>query len=707
MNIHAIPTLIASLYSIILGSFVILKNKRSYPNLAFFVFLLSTFFWQGGTALTLLSKEPAMALLCTRLAFFGIALIPVTTYHFVASFLKIEHKKIVSIGYLISLLFFFPLVWTSYIFDGVYEYSWGYWYKAGSVHPFFLGYFIFFMLLSFYKLYVQYKKEDVPIERNRKKYLFFGLMIAYIGSVDYIPTYGITFYPFGWLPFMIFLSMAFYAIVRYRLMDINFVFKKTMAYSLSAGLLTGLFVVLILTATQLFSTFAHVDSFKISVVAALAIALLFNPIRIKIQTLIDKLFYKKTYDYYATVRKVSHELASIFYLKKVYDFIGDAVFSTLGLRNIYLLTAVPYESYKVVYHTSYAGTEGKKGGLPVKGRDNGTEENTMIDDDSAVVRLLNATKDIIIKDELPAVEKTIGYKGIERIKDNLKPFKGEAVVPVFVDAKLMLLMILGEKLSGDVFTNEDINLLNTISNQTAIAIKNTQLYAEKVRSERLASIGMMSATFAHEIKNPLTSIKTFAQLITEKFSDVDFRENFSKIVIKSVQQIDGLITDLLDYSSDRMFIGMNSLNITEVVDRTIDEVKTTLAFENKNINIEKKYKDVKIDVLGDENKLRQAFINIITNSCQAIPKSCNDGTLSVTINPNRENVNISITDNGEGISLEDIPKMFEPFFSTKTLGVGLGLAITKKIIETHGGKIAVASKLKEGTTFTVTLPVKN
>jgi signal transduction histidine kinase len=216
----------------------------------------------------------------------------------------------------------------------------------------------------------------------------------------------------------------------------------------------------------------------------------------------------------------------------------------------------------------------------------------------------------------------------------------------------------------------------------------------------------MSATFAHEIKNPLTSIKTFAQLLPERYSDIDFRENFSKIVVDSANRIDSLIKDLMDFSSGRTLAEMSTLNIGNLMDRIIDETMTNLKLNNKKITIEKDYENINVNVLGDENKLSQAFSNIIMNGCQSIPVDRYDGTLRVGIIQNKEKVDISIADNGDGISTEDVIRIFEPFFSTKTIGAGLGLAITKKIIEDHYGKIVVDSILKKGTTFKITLPIK-
>lgn len=149
------------------------------------------------------------------------------------------------------------------------------------------------------------------------------------------------------------------------------------------------------------------------------------------------------------------------------------------------------------------------------------------------------------------------------------------------------MLVLGEKISGDIFTNEDLNLLNTISVQAAIAVKNARLYQEKINSERLASIGMMSATFAHEIRNPLTSLKTFAQLMPEKYNDIEFRDTFSRIVVGEIEKIDGLISDLLDFSSNKKPTRINNFNLTELVDKIVDYVKGKLEFEKSKIVVEK------------------------------------------------------------------------------------------------------------------------
>lgn len=698
MNLYSIPPLITSLLLLSLGIFVYSKNRRNPLNRVFFPLCLTSGVWLFFYSLAYNSTSENMGFLCLKIGYCGIIFIAVIFFHYTKEFLEVRKMKgLVLLNYLMGILWVFSIWKSSYFIKGIHKYFWGYYPLAGSLHPIFLIFFIGLISFSliFLLYYFLYQKEKLtPLKTIQIKYLFLAFFIFNFASLDFLPNYGIKIYPFGYLPALFFTLIIAYSILRYRLMDINIVIKKTVVYSLSAGLLASFFVVFVLAMTKYLSNLAGITSFTITVIAALIIALLFNPLRNRIQTIIDRIFYKKTYDYYATIQKVSHELASTFNLRKIYSFVGDTIFSTLGLKNIYLLFAIPGGSYGMVYSTSHGKDKAME-----------DEEAMEIDEESKIVKYLMDSEDVVIREELPHIHK-ISQEVIDNVNADLKPFKGEVVVPAFIDGKLELLMVLGEKLSGDIFTDEDIKLLNTISDQTAVAIKNARLYEEKVRSEGLASIGMMSATFAHEIKTPLTSIKTFAQLLPERYSDIDFRDNFSKIVMDSVNRIDGLIADLIGLSSGRISAEMRTLNITGLIDQIIDEVKANLELKREKINIEKDYKNISVDVWGDEKRLRQAFINIIMNGCQAIPEGQDDGTLKVSINPNEENVDISITDNGDGVPAEDVTRLFEPFFSTKTIGAGLGLAITKKIIEDHCGKITVESRFKKGTTFIITLPIK-
>jgi signal transduction histidine kinase len=330
------------------------------------------------------------------------------------------------------------------------------------------------------------------------------------------------------------------------------------------------------------------------------------------------------------------------------------------------------------------------------------EKNKRIAEKSGITDFFRDNDDVIIKDELDRIAAKEGEDASRKIKKELKVFSGEVVVPVTVDGELSMVMVLGEKMSGDMFSNEDINLLNTISNQTAIALKNSTLYTDKVNTERMASIGMMAATFAHEIRNPLTSLKTFAQLMPEKYDDAEFREVFSKIVVKEIERINGLIVNLLDFSAEKKSSFVDEIELNTFMDEIIEYTRGRLEIDHQNIIIKKLYNNDSIFVKGDAETLKQAFTNIINNGCQAM---YGEGVLKIGIKPNARNVEVAITDTGEGIDPDNLSKIFDPFVTTKEMGVGLGLAISKRTVEEHKGEISVESVLTEGTTVTVLLPM--
>jgi signal transduction histidine kinase len=459
-------------------------------------------------------------------------------------------------------------------------------------------------------------------------------------------------------------------------MDINLVIKKTLVYSLSAGVLTSIFVVIVLSMTTYLSEFTGITSFWITVVAALIIAFLFTPLKDKIQTFIDKLFYKTTYDYYATIQDASHHLASSFDKKEIYQYIVDTVFTTLKLRNAY------HRDFEITYARSSKFPFGV----------GSTGEVMKIKKGSEITDLLEGINTTIVKEEVQQL-----YPDLVSLPGELEPFEGEVVVPIYLDNKLTHLLILGAKQSGDIFTDEDIKLMDTIANQTAIALKNADLYSEKVQSERLASIGMMSATLAHEIKNPLSSIKVFTQLIPERYNDEEFRETFSRLVSGEIQRIDGLLSELLDFSKPSP-IKITKVDAQALMDDCIQLV--IRSFEKDNLKITKTYHG-KFNIAGDDDRLKQAILNIMINSQQALKAG---ELLEVELLSSGNYINIVIKDNGSGIPNDIIDKIFDPFVTTKQRGAGLGLAISKKIIDDHGGSISVKSEPGKGTEFRIKVP---
>ena len=698
MNMFALSGLLLGITCLMLSVVLGVYGKTKLHHI-WVLFNLAVAIWGFGCFVVGRATNESIALIGWRFAHIGGLFVNVFFYHMVSNFCDLKRKKTIIVVYSLAIVSLcFNLLTDQFInrtrlvFDLYYN-------DSTWLYSLILSLWVALVFWGFIEL-LRYFPKTKGIKRTQTKYLILGFLTGFVGGMStFLPEFEIDIlYPFGNFTIPIYCLISTYAILRYRLMDIHLVFRKSMVYSLAAGILTSLFVILVLAMTKLLSNVVGISSFAITVIAALIIAVLFNPLKNMIQSFIDKIFYKKTYDYYPTIKKMSRKLTSIFNLNDLFSYVGNTIFTTLGLTNISLLYTDLGRGYEVVYQKSY-----KKDKIRKTDREPAfSGDGLLIKKDSEIIHFIKKMDDILIRDELPGFEEELGQEIIERINNELRPFRGEAVIPVFTDKKPILLLVLGQKISGDMFTNEDINLLNIVSNQITIAIKNTQLYKDKMHSERLASIGMMSATFAHEIRNPLTSLKTFAQLMPEKYNDEEFRETFSKIVVRETDRINSLIEDLLDFSTEEKTVRINEFALESFIDGMIEYIRGRLEVDNENIRIEKVYNNVGIDLSGNIEKLKQAFINILNNGCQAMH---GDGVLTVEIAPNAKNVDISISDTGEGIPHEDISKIFDPFVTTKEMGVGLGLAISKRIVEDHGGKIQVRSKLSEGTTFTVSLPM--
>jgi len=220
------------------------------------------------------------------------------------------------------------------------------------------------------------------------------------------------------------------------------------------------------------------------------------------------------------------------------------------------------------------------------------------------------------------------------------------------------------------------------------------------RSKRLASIGRLAAGVAHEIRNPLSSIKGFATYFRERYSEIPEDQKTADIMVQEVDRLNRVIGQLLEFARP-MNIQLKSVSLEAFIKRSIKMVEGQAI--NKGIKIVTNLSSELDDAFIDPDRINQVFLNLYLNAIEAME----DGeTLSVTLAPYGEKrVKIEISDTGRGIAKKDVEKIFDPYFTTKPSGTGLGLAIVHRIIEAHKGEIGVQSGLGRGTTVTVILPL--
>ena len=268
--------------------------------------------------------------------------------------------------------------------------------------------------------------------------------------------------------------------------------------------------------------------------------------------------------------------------------------------------------------------------------------------------------------------------------------------------------------SSSVFHGQQGEMLGVLVVLTDItALKRLELQIR--RSDRLASLGTLSAGMAHEIKNPLVSIKTFAQLLPERYQDSDFRETFSNLIGHEIDRIDSLVNQLLRFARPAKPV-LQPMHVHAVLEKSLQLLGHRLY--QKEIKLTRSWRADVDTIRADADQLEQVFLNFFLNAMDAMKRG-GEMIVSTEIRPADEWVaaisgtngdvheilRITIRDNGEGIKSEDIPHVFDPFFTTKDYGTGLGLSVVHGIIQEHGGQIEVESELAKGTSFHILLPL--
>jgi signal transduction histidine kinase len=227
------------------------------------------------------------------------------------------------------------------------------------------------------------------------------------------------------------------------------------------------------------------------------------------------------------------------------------------------------------------------------------------------------------------------------------------------------------------------------------------------RADRLSSLGLLTAGLAHEIRNPLVAIRTFTQLLPERYEDAEFREGFQGLALKEVDRICGLISELLSFARP------SKPNVApENVNDVVDNVARILEAQTKERNVEiiRDFGENLPKVWIDREQMKQVFMNLILNAIQAM-RDGGDITISTRAvtrseaQPSGEFVQVEINDTGVGIPEENLQHIFDPFFTSKDEGSGLGLAVSHQIVQEHGGFVTVQSTVGKGTSFFVHVPV--
>ena len=219
------------------------------------------------------------------------------------------------------------------------------------------------------------------------------------------------------------------------------------------------------------------------------------------------------------------------------------------------------------------------------------------------------------------------------------------------------------------------------------------------QSEKLAAVGQMVATIAHEIRNPLGIIRSSAEMLEKKEHPEPARmKRLAGVIVEEATRLSAILTDFLDFARPRS-PQMNSIEVGGVISRVRQNLEQEMIA--RQITWSEEDGEGRAVVLGDSDLLYQAFLNLAMNAFEAMDEG---GTLTIRVSPEKNRIRIDVADDGHGIKEENVQKIFTPFFTTHEMGTGLGLSVVHNLIEAHGGEITVESEEGLGTVFSVYLP---
>lgn len=689
-------------------------RKRVVDYLFAAICLMGTIINADLSLINLLQNEET-ALKIDRFTYVIFVFGPAVYIHFVHAFLEIRDKRWLEISaYALGFVFSF-FVFNDQFISGFNYYTFGRIAKGGILYQIFTA-LTAMAVLYVLSLLVRAMKHKNNVERNRIKYIIFGLGFgSLLLTLNIIPTYGYDVYPVGSMSFIPAVVLAV-GILKYDLLDMGSVLRKSLTYTVLTAVLTFIYVFLATMVNVGIITFPALKNPLLpSLLSALVMVAIFDPVKKVSQKLIDHAFYRNRIDYEAALEKVSARLTSMVEEKELCRFITDWLEQVLNIEKI-ILCQKRGDSYQACY--------------PPGG-------NIEINQSHPLISFL-------IQKAQPLHAYQIEKLALEKSeRDSLRGFFAELnaslIVPVCSHGELLAFFALQEKKSGEVFLKEEIRFLMTIANQTAIALENARAFTEiktwnerlekkveertkelldalrekemaqkqMIRSESLAAIGELVAGTAHELNNPLTSAMSLLQSSMEEIRNISDKNHEELIddlefARKELKKAADIVRSLLDVSRQTPHY-TEEVNLNHVIEDALKVLRNTIKKMDTRI-----VKDLDPDlpmITGNFAQLGQVFINIIKNALQALPDG--KGEIFISTGASGKFVIATCADTGCGIPDELKERVFQPFFTTKEVGAGtgLGLYICHELIRRHNGTIDILDRPGGGTIIEIKIPV--
>jgi len=700
MNLFALSGLLSGIACTIMAGLVYFTTRRRRVNRLWALFCLAVSWWGFGALLIGFTPDPQTALIWWRVTHIGIIFIPALFYQFVADFAQVRRPKPVALAYLAGLLFLLADATPWFISDV--RWVFGEFYYDSPAPPLYVAFVVFFvgmMIVSHIELWRCWRRTTNRTQRLLIQWLLVGTLIGFAGGTTcFLPVFGIDLYPYGNFAVPLFPLIMTYALLRYRLIDVNLALVRGLAFLAIYAIAVGTpFLVGFSSQSLLQATLGQ--AWWIAPVILMGLLASVSPVVfLFFVSRLEQRLLTAQRRYHRTLIAASSGMTRIKDLAHLCRLIVYMVNRTVGLTNSGLFLFDPKEARYTLVAARYERL------LP---------QGLVIPKADPLVEMLQDEQDLLLRDELQRLAATGKHpaeldRKLEAVYAWMRKLEAQLIVPSFTNDRLLAFLTLGGKRNGEPYTTDDVAIFSGLANQAALGIENALFFDElktseayMIQSEKLASLGQLASGMAHEIHNPLTIISGEAQLYLERCKGQD-------------QQVDELLHSIIEECHRAADITRRILRFAKPAPSEFGPVdlratmEETLTLAGYQVPLDQVQRNVQVPsnlpkVRGNQNQLQEVFLNLVLNACQAMGKQ--GGRLDLVAVASGNQVEVRVTDTGPGIPPGKLTKVFDPFFTTKQSGTGLGLFVSQRIIRSHGGSIDVRSTEGRGTTFTIRLPV--
>ena len=693
-------------FNIILGVTVFFR-KKGLLSIFFFLFTVSVSVWASSIYLSEYTLSHSMALIWMKITFISSSLMPLLLYYFARLFP--DYKEITNFE---KMLIIIPIIISfltlnNDIVTGIEQIK-PITPSFGSFYNVFFTYFLSFILISFFILFRKLISFS-GIRKAQTQYVFVGLLVALLlGMLTnlFLPSLGYQQYgKLGPFSIVFFVALTTYAIIKHHLMDIRLIIVKSITYSLLFITITLVYTFFIfIFGALVFKSFTGIEAYWASMIVALAIAFTIQPIKRVFTRWTDRIFFKDNYNFEELTSKLNEVATSTIVLPELlFKFLNSLMEEMRITRGALILI----EKGKI-YETESIGYKQAINLLPKE-----------------IKHLVNDNKTEVF-DEIEEGDFS---------KDIMRSYNTSLILHLKTEGEIIGFLFLGEKKSGDIYSFQDIRVLEIITDQVALGIQNAKAYEKTQKfnlvlraeidratkelrdvNDRLVQADKSKDEFislaSHEIRTPIAALEGYLSMLNLQKVDIKARDEIAKRSYESVERLSTLVKDLLDVSridQKRIKLNKQPTRLERLIQRAMEGFE--LQTRDKKIYIKfQKPEKMLPEANIDPERVGEVFNNLISNAIKYTYK----GGITISLEEKDNMAQITVSDTGMGIPKNAISHLFQKFYQAETAssvllnergGTGLGLYISKNIVEMHGGKIWVESTEGKGTAFYFTLPL--